>query len=216
MRLPIAAEQRSVWFNAFLLVSLILCAITFFGVLLPRPFSYFNLRNENNFAALFSGMLLLITALHAYDGWSLNRASSPTSAYAWLILSAVLTALSLDEIGSLHERAHWLWSFVAYGTVDLSAFQAMSESQRSSMYWWSLVPFGLLLVGAIAYAAFALWRSIDDKKSVILICLAFSLLASIGLQEYVERTVDWSANRDCFHVISSGSFRLKWYLRRDL
>jgi hypothetical protein len=70
----------------------------------------------------------------------------------------------------------------------------MTVAQRKSTYWWSLLPFGMILVGAIAYAVLAMWRSIDDKKTVILIAIGFSLFASVAVQEYIERTVDWSAN----------------------
>jgi hypothetical protein len=189
-------NQKSPWFYAFVLISLFLCGVTFLMPLLPGQFAYFNLRDENNFAALFSGIFLLVIALHAYDGWSLNRISKPSVAYAWLALSLVLAALSLDEIGSLHERVTWLRSIISDGTfAPPSELQSMPRTERRSAYWWSLVPFGMLLVGAIAYAVSALWRSIEDKKTVILIGVGFSLLASVALQEYIERTVDWSANR---------------------
>lgn len=195
MRLPTMWDKRLLWLYAFILFSLFLCIVTFLMPLLPRPFSYFNLRDENNFAALFSGMFLLVIALHAYDGWSLNRASKPNVAYAWLILSLVLAALSFDEIGSLHERVTWLRSVFSDSTIAPQEVGDMARAERRSIYWWSLLPFGALLVGAIAYAVWALWRSIEDKKSVIRICIGFSLLASVALQEYIERTVDWSANQ---------------------
>jgi hypothetical protein len=164
--------------------------------LLPWPFSFFNLRDENNFAALFSGIFLLVVALHFYDGWALNRISKPNVAYAWLALSFVLTALSFDEIGSLHERVTWLRSFILDGTLaPMSDPESVPRAQRRAIYWWSLLPFGMILLGAIAYAVVALWRSVEDKMTIILICIGFSLLASVALQEYIERVVDWSANR---------------------
>ena len=197
------SNLRSSWFYAFVLVSLFLCCVTFFMPLLPSPFSYFNLRNENNFAALFSGIFLLVVALHAYDGWSLNRALKPNVACAWLAVFFVLTALSFDEIGSLHERVTWLRSIISDGTVaPPSELQSLPQAEKRSIYWWSLLPFGMLLVGATAYAVTALWRSIEDRRTVILIGVGFALLASVALQEYIERTVDWSAN-EYLHIVGN-------------
>jgi hypothetical protein len=189
------SDRRSSWLYAFVIISLFLCCITLLMPLLPKPFGYFNLRDENNFAALFSGVFLLVIALHAYDGWSLNRVSNPSMAYAWLALSLVLTALSIDEIGSLHERVTWLRSIIADGTIAPPAdIQSLPRAERRSIYWWSLLPFGVLFVGVIVYAVLALWRDIGDKKPVVFIGVGFLLLASVSLQEYIERTVDWSAN----------------------
>lgn len=48
---------------------------------------------------------------------------------------------------------------------------------------------------AIVFAILSLWRSVEDKKTVTLICIGFALIASVALQEYIGRTLDWSANR---------------------
>ena len=161
------------WFLAFASISLFLCFATVFSKFVPF-FKYFNLRNESNFAALFSGMFLLTIALHAFDGSAANRALKPKIANAWLLICLVLVALSFDEIGSLHERVPRIG--------DLNRLL-------------SLVPFGLVFLGMIAYAVTVLWRDAGRRKTSILICVGFSLFVSVALQEYIEHAVDWSANR---------------------
>jgi len=156
------------------LISIFLCFVTMFSRLLPQPFSVFNLRGESNFAALFSGIFLLIIALHAFDGWSSNRFSKPRVAAAWMMLSLVLITLSFDEIGSLHERL---------------------PSDTHIIYWIWVLPFALIYACISAYALVVLYRSEQYRSSAKLIGLGFLLFASVALQEEIEWSLDWSANR---------------------
>ena len=186
-----SAMQLSPWFYTFVFISLFLCfvtlfqhelrSVTLFQFELVRFTSIFNLRNENNLAALFSGMFLFIIALQAFDGWGFNRTSIPRVATAWLLLSFVLLALSLDEIGSLHETVH--------------PFMKQLDFVGEWSSWWTLLPFGLLLVGMITYSLVSLFRAPGQRTTVVLMCIGFALLASVALQEYVEQNLDWSANR---------------------
>jgi hypothetical protein len=170
-------SRRSLWFYSFVIISIFLCVVTVFNQalnsLIPGVFGAFNLRGENNFASLFSGVFLLVIALHAFDGWALNQSSEPRVAYAWMMLSLVLIALSFDEIGSLHER--------------VPSIGGLSE-------WWSLLPFGLVLGGMAGYAIFCFYRSPELRKIAIGIFFGFVLLASVAFQEYLEWTVDWTAS----------------------
>lgn len=67
---------------------------------------------ENVVAAWYSSMLLLAVALAACLAFAVERKQKPSPrgyrSYAWLVLAAVFTLLSLDEIGSFHERLGWL------------------------------------------------------------------------------------------------------------
>jgi hypothetical protein len=176
-----AATHSSPWFYAFLLISFFLCFVTLFAGELPRFLIIFNLRNENNLAALFSGMFLLTVALQAFDGSEVNRASAPPVANAWLVLSLVLLALSFDEIGSLHEQ--------------LNPFMKQFDFWGDWSAWWTLAPIGLFLIGVVTYAFITLFRVPGQRRTVILICIGFALLASVALQEYIEQNLDWTANR---------------------
>ncbi|NNE60660.1 MAG: hypothetical protein HKN35_07190 [Woeseia sp.] len=173
MQIRKTISETSPWFRAFVLISVFLCLMTVFARDVPILL-LFNLRNESNFAALFSGMFLLTIALHAFDGSALNRASKANIANAWLMLSLVLVALSFDEIGSLHERVP------AIGDLNQLV---------------SLLPFALVFAAMLAYAVTILWRAPGQRRTTILICVGFALFASVALQEYIEHAVDWSANR---------------------
>ena len=63
---------------------------------------------ENVLAAWYSSMLLLAVALSACLAFAVERKQKPPRpagwASGWLLLAAVFTVLSLDEIGSFHER----------------------------------------------------------------------------------------------------------------
>ena len=67
-----------------------------------------NLTNENVAAAWFSGMLLLLGALHAADGYFRLRQTKLKAALAWWVIAAMLLFMSVDEIASLHERMKYL------------------------------------------------------------------------------------------------------------
>src|SRR3546814_15579677 len=86
----------------------------------------FDLRAEDNVAAWWSGILLLLNAFHAYDGYALWRERAPRMARSWASLSLLLVILSADEIGSIHERIGMIAT-------------AVSVSQ-----WLALLPFGLV------------------------------------------------------------------------
>jgi len=154
---------RILWFYGFVAISVLLLVATRFG-------GYFSLRNENNAAALFSGMLLLIVAIHAFDGWALFRESRIRVAKAWLCLSAVLVALSFDEIGSLHERIP-------------------SVGQLST--WWSYLPFAIVLITLLTYSLVQFVSDEEHRGTAWLVALAFALFASVALQEFIEHRVEW-------------------------
>jgi hypothetical protein len=126
------------------------------------------LSGENNIGSWWSSMLLLLGAIHAFDGFL--RSDIPISGRrGWLTLSAILAMLSLDEISSLHE---WVASTV--GEI-----------------WW--IPLGLFGATLYAYMIFSLWRSRLKSSDLALITLSFCLFASIVLQEYVQFAVEWES-----------------------
>ena len=128
------------WFGAAVAMSVACLLATFFestfaesGV--SRVLRSFSLRGEMTIGAWWSGMLLLVAAAHAADGYFFRRAAAPRLAYAWAGLSAILVCLSADEVASLHER--------------VGNFGG----------WLALAPFGLALGGGWIYSMSESWRS---------------------------------------------------------
>ncbi len=95
-----------------------------------------NLTNENVVAAWFSGMLLLLGALHAADGYFRLRTHNLKAGLAWWVIAAMLIFLSADEIGSLHER--------------------MKDLMRMGP-WLSFLPFLVVLLGGCVWSFVQLW-----------------------------------------------------------
>lgn len=149
-----------------------------------------DLSSENVIAAWWSGMLLLLASLHAYDGAErvrvsgdqLDEAGTTRAARAWMAIAGILLFFSADEVASLHERFGMLaWpfgysEFVAYGIV------------------------ALVLGGLAIFALHDLWR-IPDRASAVGLFVGFALLASVALQEYLEHTVQWSGLSSVLRVM---------------
>jgi hypothetical protein len=63
------------------------------------------LATENVIAVWYSSMLLLSVAAFSMAAWMVdNRLRASTLRHGWLGFAAIFTLLSIDEIGSLHER----------------------------------------------------------------------------------------------------------------
>src|SRR5215510_4600692 len=104
MKLP-HNERATTYLRTLTIISIVLVLATLvlrFGrALYLAPL---NLSNENVAAAWFSGMLLLLGALHAADGYFRLRHTNLKAALAWCVIAGMLLALSADEVASLHER----------------------------------------------------------------------------------------------------------------
>lgn len=136
------SSSPRVWFMGACAVSLLVVAVTlgrlWIGVPSPgldRLLGHLDLYAENNVAVWWSGTLLLLIALHAFDGFFRHRSAEPRRGRAWLAVGLIAAALSLDEVGSLHERVALAGS-ASHGVGGSGA----------------LAPFGLVLIGLLAYA----------------------------------------------------------------
>lgn len=126
-----------------------------------------DLSHENDTAAWFSGMLLLLAAVEAMDGFRRLWSTDAKTALAWLLIAGMLVALSADEISSLHERIE-----------DLSPGPILS-----------FVPFAIGLAGASVWAFWQLWRTPSERRLVPGLVLGFAVLFSVAGQEILERVV---------------------------
>ncbi|MCL6285279.1 hypothetical protein M3P21_17255 [Ruegeria sp. 2012CJ41-6] len=142
----------------------------------PKILQEFNLGQENNLAAWFSGALLAVIALHAMDGHTLFRSVAPRVARAWVLIASVLLFLSADEIGSLHERLSGIGRSMGVGS------------------WGLLLPLGAVLAIVLLWAMATLWRAGGAQRKQALILMAgFALLGSVAVQEFLEHALTWDS-----------------------
>lgn len=168
-----------IWIVGAVTLSLLFLAATVLRQLTPEPrvqamLHPMNLGVENNVAAWWSGMLLLIAGLHAFDGSRRQHGSQPTLVFAWLVISAVLFFFSLDEVGSVHERVGLLANDLGF-----------SE-------WLPLGALAALLGSASLYALYQMWNVPPERKTASLLFCGFVFLASVAPQEFIEHRVHFS------------------------
>jgi len=126
-----------------------------------------NLTEENVAAAWFSGTLLLLGSMLAADGYFRLRSTHFKAALAWCVIAAMLLALSLDEIASLHERIeHWKTGPIL-----------------------SFVPFLAALLIGCAWSFVQLWLAPSERPKVMRLLIGFALLVSAAAYELFERLV---------------------------
>jgi len=181
LKLPI------IWFYGAVAVSALLVATT--GLHDVGPVSgpaaslldRFRLTGENNPAAWWSGMLLAVVSLHAFDGYALLRRSEPGAARGWALIAAVLLFLSADEVGSIHERLAQVGRALGLGT------------------WSLLLPLGAVLAAVLAAvlgrALLLLWSAGgEQRRKVWPLAIAFLVLGSVALQEVLEHRIQWQTD----------------------
>lgn len=174
LRVPGDRVRRALalWFWAAVVISA--AFVLAVGIRFAAPhfmssvFSRIQLTSENNVAAWWSGVLLLMLAVHAYDVGMAERARSATVAGAWAILSGILLFFSADEIGSLHERMGMLGR-----PFDLGS--------------WPMMMLAGAVVGiALIAALWRLWRDANvSRRLVVPLFIGFGLLGSVAGQEYI-------------------------------
>jgi len=135
--------------------------------ILMRPFL---LHLEATGAAWWSSILLLWCGLLC-----VNRFHAETQAvrYSWLLMGAIMAGLSLDEMGSLHER------------VGLAGMSLMGDSTSNA--WLAAAPFIAILVALVGYAVLAMLRHNDSKNGARLLFMGFGCYALVAAQEYLEQ-----------------------------
>jgi hypothetical protein len=126
--------------------------------------NHFNLAGEMNLAAWWSGSLLLLCGILAYQ----NSTSMFDLKNEWLLLAIAFSLLSFDEIGSLHERI-----------------------SNISVGLYILLIAGLIGGGAYGYVCWMLWKRGQNKKGVLFLIVGAALFASAAPNEYLEHHVDW-------------------------
>jgi hypothetical protein len=126
--------------------------------------NHFNLMGEMTLAAWWSGSLMLICAVLAYQISSRDNESR----YAWIIIALVFSILSFDEIASIHERA-----------------RNFTEGSVALLIAALIGGFGYI------YACWILWRDKFNKRGAILLLLGMAVLGLAVPNEYFEHRINW-------------------------
>lgn len=130
--------------------------------------SQFNLTAENTLATGYSSMLLLLTAVVAVICFFKTKTSGK-GGWGWLIITAVFTMLSLDELGSLHE--------------NLSRLRSINATGTSTWEWVPTLPLLILVAGAM----FGVVREMNWRTMPFwLMTAGVMLFLTVPIHEYVE------------------------------
>lgn len=146
--------------------------------LLSHGWAQFNPAAENNLATWFSALLLLFTAVSAVLCFVVDRQEDHPGrhrrlACGWLVYALIFALLSLDEVGSLHERIGAL---------------ALFRSADGRAPDWEIVLAPAIALVALWMLLFNLRHVRRVRPALLLSALGLLLFLSIPLQEWVEST----------------------------
>ncbi len=152
------------------------------GALVQLTIGELNLTGEDKIAPWYSSMLLLTIALAALGCWNLDRRAVRTGrdrilTHAWAVVALLFAGLSLDEMGSLHERLPALLKV------------SLSESLNG---WVEVFAIPIALV-ALFLLAFAWFRLRQSPAAAVLMALGALLFVSVPVQEQFEVTTRGSS-----------------------
>ncbi|MFK7993316.1 MAG: hypothetical protein AB8B87_04200 [Granulosicoccus sp.] len=123
---------------------------------------HLNLGVENTVGVWWSSTCLWLGAIMFFESGCRRQDNRAPL----LIIASLLAVLSLDELGSLHERLFEsnLWLFFLIGITGALLF---------------------------LYSFVRLFNEPSTRKSSIIVFIGFSFFATVVLQEYFEHNVDW-------------------------
>jgi len=145
--------------------------------LVETVLSQLSLQGENVLAAWFSSMLLLLASAAALWSFALDRQidrGRNVLSLGWLILAAIFLLLSLDELGSLHERLGALRTSAPPGSVE-----------RAPRGWVVLLALPIAVTAAFM-TTFAWFRLRRCVPAFLLMVAGVLLFLTIPAQEVLE------------------------------
>ena len=133
----------------------------------------FTLAEEKNLATYWQGWCFLLVSILAFERSLQAERSATYERQSWLGLAALSAGLSLDELGSIHERAAFL-----FGSWGLSG--GISSN----------IPFAVPAVLLLIFTLRRMWR-LGSRRRFWLTLSAFTAFGFVALQEYLEHAVAW-------------------------
>lgn len=124
-------------------------------------FAPLSLAHENNIAVWWAGVGMLIPGL-MFFARGLREDIVVRDRVMWISLALVILGLSLDEVGSLHERVAIIGG------------------------WWALLPFGLIGSAAFAYGVARMLRTPGLRVTAILVLTSLLLFFTVAVLEHLE------------------------------
>jgi hypothetical protein len=124
---------------------------------------WLDLTAESNLATWWSAVPMVLAAALF---WERSGAGPPGDRVPWAILAAFSLGLSVDEIGSVHERVGKLWG------------------------WTPLLAIGAVCGGALGWALLGIGRR-GGGRVVAPMTIAYALYGSVAIQERLEHHVAW-------------------------
>ncbi|HJP45711.1 MAG TPA: hypothetical protein QGH18_06855 [Arenicellales bacterium] len=120
-----------------------------------------SLAHENNFAVWWAGVCLLIPGL-LFFMLGARDALAIRDRVMWISLALVVLGLSLDEVGSLHERVSLIGG------------------------WWALLPFGVIGSAVFGYGIVRMLHQHGSRGSGLLVMISLGLFFSVAALEELE------------------------------
>lgn len=145
---------------------------------------HFNLATENVPAVWFSSMLFLLVAVLSMICFAADIYKAPqfrahrVLKYGWLLFALVFIALSLDEMGSIHERVSTV--LASHGLLRIGG-------------GWTRTLFVLILAVGLFMTAFGWFHARRVRGTFALMVVGVACFLSIPLQEYIEIDVMYQA-----------------------
>jgi len=166
-----ATGSRIPWWAPIVAGDLVLLASLWLGDFWSRDpvskaiLSWLALPQEMNLAVWWSAAQLLLGALLMYERATVG---SPDERWPWAVLAVVSAGLSLDEVGSIHERL-------------------------GDRTWRPLLVVAVPLAAALVWALVRLARQPGRRREVALVVVAYALFAAVAGLEYLESIIGWAA-----------------------
>jgi hypothetical protein len=145
---------------------------------------HLGLEYEMNLPTWWSAAQLFLAGALMYE---IAGTGPPAARGPWLVLAALSVALSIDEVGSLHERV-------------------------GSGGWGPLIPIGAAIAVAVGWAVLRLVREHHQARAAGLIVLAYALFVGVAGMEEVEERLLWRGSSMYRLAIEEGTELLAFFL----